>query len=888
MAPLSKPHEGKKAIVTDETAVKGGKKAVVDVAGGRVIVKNLPKHATDSRLREFFTTVGEVTDVNLRKTKSGVSRQFGFIGFRTAADAQKAIEQLNRSFLDTAKITVEAALAPGSEAISRPWSKHAQGSSAHKKLNPHLYAEEAKNNGSAPKGAIVKTEMVHAEEGMHKAGVSHQRVHMQFGSDEEDEEEDTAATTQANAEPAEKDGAAFDDDLDDIAYLRAKSAKAKQQQSPEAEGAEAEAPTKKKKLKKKGKKAASEGAADAAAAPPADAAATATAAASKAAEDEAVSMKNRLEAAAEADAAEAGATDPAAAAARQELEDSGRLYVTNIPYGATEEELQAHFEPFGEVEKVMICKDEDTLKSRGFGYVTYVFPECGVRALSELELASFQGRLLRVAPAQAKPEKPEDKTANEAEAGKSGKSSYKRQKEQHRKKVEAHQEHTWNLLYVSSNAAADAAAAQLGVKKGELFGKDSENAAVTAALTETSVIQQTKQWLKREGIRVDAFEQTGATLAQAKAAASGENKRREDTFIVKHLPAGASNQELRERFARYGELTRCSLCPAGTVAVVQYSEKDQAKKAFSKLAFSRYKHVPLYLEWAPEDVFDGSGDAPPQANETAGGAVGSRASPKDRAKGEEDDEDEAADDDEATGCLFVKNLNFKTTEAALKSVFGSCKGFRSAMIMKKKAAIVNGKKAEAQSMGYGFLEFDSAASAMEALKRKQNCVVEGHNLNLQLSQRKGGGSRQDGLSKGKKKASALASPRLCVRNLAFEATRKELAQLFGAYGSLTAVRIPKKSDYTGHRGFAFIDFASKSEAAAAFEALQHTHLYGRKLVIEPATEKSTDVEAVQEEAQKRKANLEMKSEAKKRRRAGVLNTSGGAGGSFEEGMEGLR
>merc|ERR1712070_447079 len=134
------------------------------------------------------------------------------------------------------------------------------------------------------------------------------------------------------------------------------------------------------------------------------------------------------------------------------------------------------------------------------------------------------------------------------------------------------------------------------------------------------------------------------------------------------------------------------------------------------------------------------------------------------------------------------------------------------MRMKKKAAIVDGKKGEAQSMGYGFLEFDSAASAMEALKRKQNCVVEGHALQLQMSQRKAGGSgsAQNGATKGgKKKPTTLTSPRLAVRNLAFEATRKELAQLFGAYGSLTAVRIPKKSDYSGHRGFAFIDFASK-------------------------------------------------------------------------------
>lgn len=39
-----------------------------------------------------------------------------------------------------------------------------------------------------------------------------------------------------------------------------------------------------------------------------------------------------------------------------------------------------------------------------------------------------------------------------------------------------------------------------------------------------------------------------------------------------------------------------------------------------------------------------------------------------------------------------------------------------------------------------------------------------------------------------------------------------------------------------HRGFGFVDFASKSDAKKAFEALCHsTHLYGRRLVLEWAT-----------------------------------------------------
>lgn len=37
--------------------------------GSRICVKNIPKHATEARLREVFSAKGEVTDVKILKTK---------------------------------------------------------------------------------------------------------------------------------------------------------------------------------------------------------------------------------------------------------------------------------------------------------------------------------------------------------------------------------------------------------------------------------------------------------------------------------------------------------------------------------------------------------------------------------------------------------------------------------------------------------------------------------------------------------------------------------------------------------------------------------------------------------------------------------------------------
>ncbi len=52
-----------------------------------------------------------------------------------------------------------------------------------------------------------------------------------------------------------------------------------------------------------------------------------------------------------------------------------------------------------------------------------------------------------------------------------------------------------------------------------------------------------------------------------------------------------------------------------------------------------------------------------------------------------------------------------------------------------------------------------------------------------------------------------------------------------AFGTLRSCRIPKKHNSTG-RGFAFLDFATRNEAELAMEALKHTHLLGRHLVLE--------------------------------------------------------
>jgi multiple RNA-binding domain-containing protein 1 len=53
--------------------------------------------------------------------------------------------------------------------------------------------------------------------------------------------------------------------------------------------------------------------------------------------------------------------------------------------------------------------------------------------------------------------------------------------------------------------------------------------------------------------------------------------------------------------------TRVAMWWRRTVALVEFGGAADARRAFKKLAYTRYQHVPLYLEWAPLGIFTEEG-----------------------------------------------------------------------------------------------------------------------------------------------------------------------------------------------------------------------------------------------------------------------------------------
>jgi RNA recognition motif-containing protein len=83
---------------------------------------------------------------------------------------------------------------------------------------------------------------------------------------------------------------------------------------------------------------------------------------------------------------------------------STKLYVGNLPYQTTEDDLQALFESSGEVAAINVVRDRATGQARGFAFVEMRDAEGAQRAIRELDRHSYGGRNLTVN--EAKPMAP--------------------------------------------------------------------------------------------------------------------------------------------------------------------------------------------------------------------------------------------------------------------------------------------------------------------------------------------------------------------------------------------------------------------------------------------------------------------------------------------------
>ena len=82
------------------------------------------------------------------------------------------------------------------------------------------------------------------------------------------------------------------------------------------------------------------------------------------------------------------------------------IYVANIPWKASEEQLKTLFAEYGEVSSAKIIMDKVTQRSRGFGFVEMADDAAGKQAVTTLNGADFLGKALVVNEARPREERP--------------------------------------------------------------------------------------------------------------------------------------------------------------------------------------------------------------------------------------------------------------------------------------------------------------------------------------------------------------------------------------------------------------------------------------------------------------------------------------------------
>ena len=83
---------------------------------------------------------------------------------------------------------------------------------------------------------------------------------------------------------------------------------------------------------------------------------------------------------------------------------STKLYVGNLSFRVTSDDLHSHFAQAGTVESAKIVEDRDTGRSRGFGFVEMATPEDANAAIEQFNGSEYEGRNLVVNEARPREE----------------------------------------------------------------------------------------------------------------------------------------------------------------------------------------------------------------------------------------------------------------------------------------------------------------------------------------------------------------------------------------------------------------------------------------------------------------------------------------------------
>lgn len=170
------------------------------------------------------------------------------------------------------------------------------------------------------------------------------------------------------------------------------------------------------------------------------------------------------------------------------------------------------------------------------------------------------------------------------------------------------------------------------------------------------------------------------------------------------------------------------------------------------------------------------------------------------------------------GNIFIKNLDPEIGHKELHDTFSAFGN-----ILSCKVAL----DSKGESKGYGFVHFESAESAENAIQMVNEMMLGSKTVYV--------GHFRPRKDREAEKASSWTN--VYVKDLSLETTEETLKELFGRYGEVTSLAIMTDADGKS-KGFAFVNFDQHESASKAVEEINGSEIDGKKIYAGRAQKKS--------------------------------------------------
>ena len=259
------------------------------------------------------------------------------------------------------------------------------------------------------------------------------------------------------------------------------------------------------------------------------------------------------------------------------------------------------------------------------------------------------------------------------------------------------------------------------------------------------------------------------------------------SLYVGELDTSVTEAMLFELFSSIGQVASIRVCRDAITrrslgyAYVNYNSAPDGERALEELNYTLIKGKPCRIMWSQRD---------PALRKTGQGNV------------------------------FIKNLDNAIDNKALHDTFAAFGTILSCKVAQDE---------QGNSKGYGFVHYDSAESASNAISRvngmllNEKKVYVGHHI-----------PKKDRMSKFEEMKQHFTN--VYVKNIESSVTDDEFRDMFEKHGEVTSSSIAR-DDEGKSRGFGFVNFARHDEAQDAVEKLHDSDLKGQKLYVGRAQKK---------------------------------------------------